>query len=101
MCNPTYSFKLLNGINRFCFIVLLQKKINIEKASAPLYPIHQFSKSSLGLDGLITKNVPLVDVPRKSVKRHHNRDNVPLFVSFFYVYPNEILLKSTSWHFQT
>jgi hypothetical protein len=26
------SFKHPNGINRFCFIVLLKKKINIEKA---------------------------------------------------------------------
>jgi hypothetical protein len=31
-CNPTYNFKLLNGINRFCFIVLFKKKINIEKS---------------------------------------------------------------------
>jgi hypothetical protein len=28
----SYSFKLLNGINRFCFIVLFKKLINIEKA---------------------------------------------------------------------
>jgi hypothetical protein len=40
-CNPTYSFKLLNGIKKICFTVLDKKKINIEKT------VEQLSHSTL------------------------------------------------------
>jgi hypothetical protein len=75
MCNPTYSFKLLNGIYRFCFLVLFKKKINIEKC------VQHLPHSTLNIFLTIQQIKPFYGI---KMKRHE-------LLFFFFAIPSTII----------